>query len=395
MQKDLPKPIERALVNLYGVEDIRDLSPHNIARINSVHTNFFAKGQPTDYSKICNEYAIFYFPVNFYKIWRPLCDLLEKSQIKSKCEVLEMGCGPGSATFGFVEFYRILAEENPGQSFEISILVIEQSNDFLNVMRSIYNCYKCVFPKNLQVSIRSQNVGVKDFLSQTTVRKFDYIIESNMINPNESLGGFGLRDFGSKLKDLMKSHASAIFIEPGEEELSKPLKELKRILLENDMTAYSPCSCGEKACKQFVMARVDISGITLIEGLKQTSALPRAKIKQYHNFEYVVFRNDGLKKFEGFENPIKFSDLAGHIGEKIKFKAYILIEFEHEDDYRFKICDGSCDRKKEIWLEVPKKIFNEQIDGIGRGGFVSVKNAKIASDNRIVCSMSSSVYMEM
>jgi hypothetical protein len=119
------------------------------------------------------------------------------------------------------------------------------------------------------------------------------------------------------------------------------------------------------------------------------------KVKKHHNFEYVVFRNDGLKKFEGFENTIKFSELANHIGERIKFKAYILMKFDGDDCYRFKICDGSCEQKKEIWLEVPKGIFNEEIEEIGRGGLVSVKNARIVSDSLIACTISSSVNMEM
>lgn len=394
-KKDLPATIEKALANLYGVESVRELSTYAKKRISDIHANFFDKGQTTDYSNICNEYAIFYLPVNFYKIWRPLCDLLEKSQIRNNCEVLEMGCGPGSATFGFIEFYRILAEENQSKNFEITIYAVEQSREFLNVMKNIYTCYKESFPKNLQVSVYTQNSSIEKFLSNPVSKKFDYIIESNMINPNESLGGVGLREFSNKIKDMLKPHASVIFIEPGEEELSKPLKEFKRIMSMNGMTVYSPCSCGENACKQFVMARVDVSGIKMLQELKLFSAIPSAKVKKYHNFEYVVFRNDGLKKFEEFENTIKFSELADHIGEKIKFKAYVLIKFEQEDSYRFKICDGSCEQKKEIWLDVPKKIFREKIEGVGRGGFISVKNAMIAAANRIVCSISSSIAMEM
>lgn len=394
-KKDLPKSIEKALANLYGVEKISDLSVCDKKRIYTVHNGFFNNGQTTDYSKTCNEYAVFYFPVNFYKVWRPMCDLLEKSQIKDRCEVLEMGCGPGSSTFGFIEFYKVLAGENPNKSFEITIYAVEQSKEFIDIMKGIYNLYKCEFPKNLSVNIYSVNSSVKDLLSKPIDKKFDYVIESNMINPNESLDGYGLRDFSAKIQGMLKPHASVIFIEPSEECLSKPLKELKKIMLQNGMTVYSPCSCGERTCKQFVMARVDISGILLLQELKRVSAIPNSKLKKYHNFEYVVFRNDELKKFEGFENTIKFSELSNHVGEKIKFKAYILIKFDNDDSYRFKICDGSCEQKKEIWLDVPKSIFNEKIEELGRGGFVSVKNAKIISDNRIACTISSSVQMEM
>ena len=272
--------------------------------------------------------------------------------------------------------------------------MVEQVKEFLMMMKEIYYCHKETYPLNLEVKIYPKNQSVEDFFSKKITEKFDYIIESNMINPNESLGKCTFQEFSNKAKGLLKSHASIILIEPAEAELSKPIKELKRVLMETGMTVYSPCSC-QKVCNRLAMARVDISNISLLNELVENNIIPSSKIRQYHNFEYAIFRNDGLQKYEQINNAIKFSNLSNHVNEKIKFKAYVLIMLDRDESYRLKICDGDLDAEKEVWLDIPKIIFDKEIIKIGRGGLINVKNARVISDNQITCSIASSVNMEI
>lgn len=390
---NIPKSIEKALYNMYGAHSINDLTNSTKTKIRREHDKIFSEEGTAVYSKIAKEYAIYYLPANFFKIWRPLCDLLEKSEIKNKCTILELGCGPGSATFGLIEFYRVLAEENPTKRFELSIYAIEKEEAFLRIMKEIFELYRLEFPKNLAVNVCSKNQNVSDFFSRSIDIKFDYIVESNMVNPNESLGGYSFEDFGKVICSILKPHGSLILIEPGEQKLSKPLKSFKKAMSARQMNVYSPCSCENSLCEQFGMARVDISSISIIQDLKRSGAIASSKVKQYHNFEYVILRTDGLKKYESFENKIKFADLGNNISKTIKFKAYILYVIEKEDKYSIKICDGSCTYQKDIWLTIPKRYFEENIN-MGRGGIINVKNARVVSDSQIEITISSLVEME-
>ena len=64
------------------------------------------------------------------KIWRPLLDLAITDSLESSCRVLELGAGPGSATFGLIEFYKYLAFDNYSTEFYIDITVVEREDTF-------------------------------------------------------------------------------------------------------------------------------------------------------------------------------------------------------------------------------------------------------------------------
>jgi DNA-directed RNA polymerase sigma subunit (sigma70/sigma32) len=104
--------------------------------------------------------------------------------------------------------------------------------------------------------------------------------------------------------------------------------------------------------------------------------------------------SDDEAGYESFENKIKFADLGNNISKTIKFKAYILYVIEKEDKYSIKICDGSCTYQKDIWLTIPKRYFEENIN-MGRGGIINVKNARVVSDSQIEITISSLVEMEI
>ena len=141
LNRDIPKSIEVALLKLYGADSINNLSDEDRERINRTINSIFSSIEKKEYHNIAKEYALYYLPLNMYKVWRPLVDLLEKGQIRSSAAFLELGCGPGSISFGVFEFYKILAQENKDITFDIKYTVVEQENCFLEVFDSLFEKY--------------------------------------------------------------------------------------------------------------------------------------------------------------------------------------------------------------------------------------------------------------
>ena len=94
-----------------------------------------------------------------------------------------------------------------------------------------------------------------------------------------------------------------------------------------------------------------ISEISLINDARSIGIFNEKK--DVHYFEYVVIRNDSLKKYEKPKNYISFCDLSSCIGKAIKFEAFILNSFDKGDCFYLKICDGSR-VEHEVFMRIPK-----------------------------------------
>lgn len=388
---DIPLSITSAIKSLLGVTELSQLSTAKTRHLQSAYRNFFAQVGETDYHNTSEAYTLRYFPVNFFKIWTPLRDLLLKGQIKENCSILELGCGPGSSTMGLVEFYRILANNNPTVPFKLNFVLVEREAAFCDILKTIYEQYTPALPNNLIVEFAFFNEDINAFFERRNHEKFDYIIESNALNSNEKINGSNLEHHCAAFVRMLKPHSSIIMIEPAKKGLPEYLYQIKNILMDNGLSVFSPCSCNNEVCKLLPMARVDISGISLINDSRTLGVFDEKK--GVHSFEYVVIRNDSLTKHQRPQNTFLFCDLFSKIGKTVRFEAYVLYTFDHEESFDLKICDGSG-LKREIYLCVAKRFLTaESIDllSIGRGGYVKVKNAKVVSANRIECSLSTMI----
>lgn len=353
--------------------------------------NIFYPGKIVDYNDSSKEYAIRYLPVNFYKIWKPLMDLLIKDQIHPVCRVLELGCGPGTSTFGFVEFYKLLAIDNPNKSFLVEFVLIEKEESFISILMRLWLKYIKEMPSNLKIKLKPHNIKLNEFLVEASnFDKFDYIIESNLFNPNESIEEKTIDSLLNIIGEkLLYKHSSVIFIEPSSLRLAEMLKKTRGIMQFYNLSIYSPCFCAKDYCEQFPNAHIDISGVKLANFISEK--LYSSKGKKTHSFEYVVFRNDDLKKYDKFENKQSLDNLGEYIGNSINFKAFITSINIRENEIYLKVCDGSFSQRKDVWVKVPKAIINEKdINYLnsGRGNFVNVKKAMVISETKIDCLLS-------
>ena len=397
LNRDIPKSIEVALLKMYGADSINNLSNEDRERINKTINSIFSSIEKKEYHNIAKEYALYYLPLNMYKVWRPLVDLLEKGQIRSSATFLELGCGPGSISFGVFEFYKILAQENKDITFNIKYTVVEQENCFLEVFDSLFEKYLNDLPKYLNIDLLKKNMSVTSFL-EVNQSKFDYILEGNILNPNERIDKLTHNEFINKVMNLLKNNSSFILIEPAQEDLSSVLKNIKCYLVDNGFSIYSPCMCKGKVCNQFVCSSILINNIMLINDLYSKRIIDRRVYKERHFFEYLVVRNDTLTKYDAINNKISLLYLNNHIGETINFKAYIIGIRQYEDSISIKICDGSLINGKGVYFNIfSSRSMDNQMDvsRFGRGGLLKVKRAKIMKYNVIENQLDTEIIMEI
>ncbi len=381
---EIPEVISKEIHNLFGVDEINKLSKSRILELDTIYRNMFSNiSNKPEYELFSEAYTLRYLPVNFYKVWTPLYDLLEKDLLKNKCKVLDLGCGPGTISMGLIEFYRYLAIENPNLNFEIVIKALEKEESFLNIFKKIFVEYRKTLPDNLEISVYPINKNIFEYFNNTKDYNFDIIAEGNLFNAFEDFGTENIEIYCCKMKELLNSHGSVIMIEPGKRTLQKTLSEFRQTAVRIGFTIYSPCKC-VNLCGRFPMAKVDISNISITKELRD---LHLSNDKAVHNFEYLILRNDDISKFGDLNNDIQFNDIPNHIGDSLKFSAYIIGAFDKNDAFDLEICDGS-ESNKRVFLTIPKRLLSyEPINllKVGRGHVVNVKNAIVESNNKIVC----------
>lgn len=213
---DLPAEVTRGLLQYLNVNSLRDLQQEQLRRLID-QSRFGWSGSNTDYHGRTDGYTIAYLPVNFYKIWLPLWKILEKNCLLANAAILEIGSGPGTSTWSVIDFYKQLALENPSRQFSLKYTAIERETDFSAVFHRIEKEVLSTLPQNLQVEIRMKN-GIDAFAYMNTLSQnnLDLIIESNVLNMQESLGKQSTRDaYFAGLRGGLSEHGYAIFIEPG------------------------------------------------------------------------------------------------------------------------------------------------------------------------------------
>ena len=147
---DIPEVITGGLLNLFGVQSVQDLPEDTKAELRNHITQLFLNNHAVSYDAYCKAYALYYLPVNLQKIWRPLLDLAITDSIEAKCNILELGAGPGSATFGLVEFYRYLAYDNPTTEFQLTITAVEREPAFIRIRWELWKAPLRVTERNMR-----------------------------------------------------------------------------------------------------------------------------------------------------------------------------------------------------------------------------------------------------
>ena len=389
---DIPSSISKAVLALYGVDSVKNISRREKKSISQIIRGLFSQEQ-ADYNGCWREYALYYLPTNFYKVWRPLTDLVKLNQLKEIIKVLDLGCGPGTASLGLIEFYVYLAKENPSKKFSINITALEREMGFLDVFKNIFRYYRGSLPSNLQVEIIGKNCEIKEGFCLE--ESFDLIIESNMLNPNEQ----GVKDnIHSALAEVfnkaLNQHASIILIEPAKQSLNQELQGFKTKLIGQGFNVYAPCCFGCLECTQFASAKVFYDKVNLIQQLREENLITNGS--NFHSFEYAVMRKDGLVMHTPKKHRTALSDLKQHIGGYIDFKAQVLSYTHKAAGLSIKICDGTLSKSQQVWFDISYSLVNSYFSNdieIERGCYIEVKQAKVIDSRNISCELRTSIKL--
>ena len=392
---ELPPVLSKALLNLFNVENVGDFSAQDIIKLKEANSMFYS-GYNADYSKLAKEYALYYLPVNMYKVWKPLLDLALKRQIRNISNVLEFGCGPGSTTFGIIEFFKMLAEENPSEEFRLNFTLLEKERSFFVVFDALFNEYKLSLPKNLSIEIKKYNVNIFGDLMVLGDEQYDIVVESNVFNANEGIAN-NAKEVVEYLANKLNRHSSIIMIEPGKESMLASLRKIKNYFkYSKELHIFAPCTCNNTACEQYATAALRINNISLLKELSKIGI--KSKDTNYHYFEYLILRNDTLiAHTNSCTNIIPLSEVKKYEGKQVNVEASVLVSQITEKELFLKICDGTLIGKNKIELIIPLKILNRvKIDKteIDRGAKVRVKKAKVIAFNLLECDDTCSIKIE-
>ncbi len=239
---DLPVNLTRRIWELFGAKSIDSLSQPQLADIKQ-KTELFMETSVTDYSSCAREYALMYLPVNIYKVWKPLLEMLPsgKLPVDGTVRILEVGAGPGTTTLGVLLFYYELARLNPQKKFIIEYNVIEREQAFINVFGQL------VKPDELSnFTVRILNpicADVSDAVKRFSNQEMDLILESNMLNPNEHIQEHQLVELVSNVCKALRNYGSFLMIEPEGPEMMRYLRAIVKNANKSDSLLHEIRVC--------------------------------------------------------------------------------------------------------------------------------------------------------
>lgn len=309
--------------------------------------NLYSEEEKVDYENIKNAYLAYYLPINTFKIHRLLRDLVMKKLIKFEVDILDVACGPGSATIGFIEFYKILALNLENVNFKVSITLLDSEEDFLRIAEALLEKIICDLPSNLEI-ILYESVCCKIDKNFKLKYMYDYIIVSNLLNGAELDKDFKKKKFFNEIITSTYESGAILIIEPGDESQCERLKIIRNKVLETfkDVNIYSPCNriWGDKSkyeCKCFTNGKVKWQKPYIVKKL-----INKGLIKKVDEvaFNYLILRKDGKTKYNNESEDInytKIKDIPKKSGEVVNVKGIVRCVMHQYNYLWVSICDGT------------------------------------------------------
>ncbi len=320
-------------------------------------------------------YLSYYLPSNLLKIHLPLKELsLHQKNILSKehLRILDIGCGPGSATLGVLEFFSRLRKK-PVLEFTVADHVAENLKDAAAFFESYRE--RC----RINASLHTVKTSIEK-LEPLLKGHYDLIILSNVLNElfrnDEDRITRRIDILNEIVKRFLTHDGSCIIIEPALHDTSREMLLVRDGLLAQGFHIYSPCLMNEN-CPALVNPKdwchedVPWEPPAIIKEIDKLAGLRKDSLK----FSYVVLKNDNLSLTDIY-GPDSFRIVSEPIISKGKIEFYLC---------------GKGGRRLIMKLDKDKSPANEVFGALKRGNIVSFeklldegKRYKVGKDTVVI-----------
>ncbi len=309
-------------------------------------------------------YEAYYLPSNLRKIHTPLGELaLHPGKVfeKDTLRVLDLGCGPGTAMLGVMDFFGARTKRP-----RLEFTAVDHVGESLRTAEELFTASKST--NRLEASLKTVRSSIEHavHLAKTC---FDLIILSNVLNevfgPEEGRIAKRTALASEIITRLLGDEGSCIIIEPALRETSRDLLAVRDGLLARGFHLYSPClrhaDCPALANpKDWCHEDIPWDPPALIRELDELTGLRKDSLK----FSYLVLRKDRLSLLDVFgENAFRV------VSEPLVSKGKI----------EFHIC-GAPGRRLATLLDKDETAQNEDFRRLQRGAVVRLEG--LIDDNR-------------
>lgn len=260
----LSAPLLRTLTEATGLDGSE--VPPSLCRGVMALSRRFTRGRDalvTDYladEALCLAYLAYYLPVNLAKVQALLAELPARPEGATSplryFSVLDLGCGPGTATLGVLDWIR----QNPSLSrTAVQIVAVDRSAPGLRECEGLWESYTSAHPVSdsrlfpVRADLERLGQGGAPKLDQRA--PYDLIVAANTLTELflTSRDPIGRRaKLVRTLLDLLHQDGALMIVEPALRTVSRNLHRLRDVLLEEQAcTVYSPC-LHEQSCPALV-----------------------------------------------------------------------------------------------------------------------------------------------
>jgi SAM-dependent methyltransferase len=329
------------LVGFQGQPSGNDLKP--LAADVKELSDYFTKRQedrPSFYlekSRLMAAYVAYFLPVNILKVERPLKELFGHPRIRfgqDGCiNVLDLGCGPGTATLGFMN--HLLSIPSFPAGTELGLTIVDNTSENLDEASILIKLFWAKCREDFEergissLKLKQIKIDMEAFNKSGLGRvEFDLILASNSLGElwrSEDRIGRRVALLESISTRYLKDDGSMVIIEPALKKSSRELIEVRDSLCRSETLAvYAPClGCGECSMlenkKDWCHETFAWTPPPLVSMLDVLTGFDKSELK----YSYLVLRKDGLSLSDYYAEGDIYRVVSERLATKGISKVYL------------------------------------------------------------------------